>query len=592
MSVDRLQIRLSSQTSKSSVNKDDYLKVDLLSDTKTLPPDIINDIVNAYDVFNNERQSSPFYRILGTINPTISNPLFNLDDVARNDLYTWKGFNYEDGQQHFRFNSPIYPNNVNNFLKEKDGWFGYFDPDIAKSGLCNYFDMEPKRERFSFVPDNNPYNGTFGQLTQNWELVITYPASVDSGHTMVLGGLSIVDAQPVVISTRQMTAFGVPCKHNLSIGDVVIVTGTTGYNGEYIVARTGLDDGTYQDSYFVVDVPTTGSIGPNTRMIKSINGVNSTYYFRLFRKVQVRDNRMIASGDSETYKLAFSESIYLDSLAQFVFNEDVSVSGLTDNLGRPLSELYLTMIKTDSNGLFTHVSSGIETPYIPELNTSPTNTYLQNIPVINKIHNGVTAPFPSHVPLESDVMNRYIQNSDMYGDLVEYNISLLQETVLADVYHRFNTYNRETSPSLTYAVTLENPITGNTPAITKTTLLGPRQEGYYYKAHNLIRIRQFSNYVETGDSHTVGIPSYAYLYDDGTYAWRDLLDIGVTQTANDVLDYPFLNGCNYMYDNYCFLLRRQDPFDLWNLYYSTYPADPIGERITNKFNSYTAPDVC
>jgi hypothetical protein len=47
-----------------------------------------------------------------------------------------------------------------------------------------------------------------------------------------------------------------------------------------------------------------------------------------------------------------------------------------------------------------------------------------------------------------------------------------------------------------------------------------------------------------------------------------------------------------MYNNYCFKLKRQDPFDNWDLYYSKFPADPTGERITIKFDSNSAEDVC
>jgi hypothetical protein len=108
----------------------------------------------------------------------------------------------------------------------------------------------------------------------------------------------------------------------------------------------------------------------------------------------------------------------------------------------------------------------------------------------------------------------------------------------------------------------------------------------------LITIRDFSTYVEQGDQYTVGVPNYAVDLGDGRYLWRDLLDIGVNESNAKALDYPFLNGCHYMYDNYCFTVRRQDPFDNWDLYYSKYPADPIGERMTTKFNSNSAIYAC
>ena len=192
-------------------------------------------------------------------------------------------------------------------------------------------------------------------------------------------------------------------------------------------------------------------------------------------------------------------------------------------------------------------------------------------------------PFPSHVPLENVVS---ISNLDFYGDLVEYNTNEVKETILANVSHRFNTANRETTAPFAYVSTI-----GAFSAATSINL-GPRQEGYFYRAHHLIKIREFSSYVETGDQFTEGIPDYAVSLGDGRYLWRDILDIGFNESNAKTLDYPFLNGCHYMYDNYCFHVRRQDPFDNWGLFYGKFPADPIGERMTEQFTINSAEDVC
>ena len=583
--MERITQRLNSETSKNSVNTDTFLKINVDSEERLLPPSDILNIVNLDDRFNKERQSTKIYRILGTINPSISNVLFNLSDSSLNDLYTWKGFNYQDPNTlSYRFFNKIYPTVLNQYLKEKDGWFGYFDPDISRSGFCNYFDMEPKRQRFSFLLDTNPFHNPNSEPVKNWDLTITYPASIDDQHSLVNGGLLIIDALPVVIGGRNMTAFAMPCLHNLVIGDSVKITGTNGYDGDHIVVRTGLDNGDLKNYYFVIDLPTTGTVSGNSRMKRVFGGVESTYYFRKFRRVKTRNGSLINKDDYEMYKLAFSESYFNDAITQFSFNQDIDVKDLKDNLGRPITELYLTIIKTNSNNLFGLVSSGIETPFISKLNSSEINTYLLDVPVINKIHNSTTnEPFESHIPLESDVT--FINgNNDFYGDLVEYNINELKETILTDVQHRFNTLNRET-PFQTMSYFLNE-------TIQNTIDLGPRQEGYYYKPHHLIKIREFSSYVEQGDGFTVGIPDYAVQLDDGRYLWRDLLDIGINETEATPLDYPFLNGSHYMYNNYCFTVKRQDPFDVWNLYYSKFPADPIGESITDKFNTNNSEDVC
>ena len=590
MNTDRIKQRLGVETSKISVNTDTLLKVNLDGKERLLPPDEINKVVNVGDRFDVERQRSKFYRILGSINSTISNPLFNLNDVSMVNKNTWAGFN---SYYFLDITDLVYSESIKTFLKENNGWFGYIDPDISKAGLCNFIDMEPKRERFSFIPDIKPFHAPTANPVKNWELTISYPKETDKIHPMIFGGLLIIDAIPAIVATRSMVAFGMPCLHNLSIGDSVRITGTTGYDGDHVVVRTGLDNGDLKGYYFVIDLPPVGVVSSSSKIKRLFGGQESEYYFRKFRKIKTRNTPVMENDDYETYPLAFSENIYTDKISQFVFNEDIDVTDLTDNLGRPLSELYLTVIKTDSNGLFGDVSSGIETPFISKLNTSNTNTYLKNVPAINKIHNGGNLPVPTHIPLESQVFiknNNGVQNNnDYYGDLVEYNINEVKETVLAEVSHRFNTLNRETQAPFSYVNTLG---TLGTSPTSLSTNLGPRQEGYFYKAHHLIKIREFSSYVEQGDLNTSGVPDYAINLGDGRYLWRDILDIGFNESNEKTLDYPFLNGCHYLYNNYCFYVRRQDPFDNWGLFYSNFPADPIGNSMTDKFTTNSEDDVC
>lgn len=585
MNIKRITNRLKVENSKNSVNSDSFFKINIDGEERLLPAGEILNIVNSSEIFDEERQNSFLYRLFGSINLTVSNVLFNLSDTSYADLYTWRGFNYfnqETGK--FRFNSGIFPTVIKNNLKEQNGWFGYFNLDLSEKCFNSFTEMEPKRERFSLLPDINPFHGEINEPVDNWDITITYPASVDSGHTMVNGGLLIIDTVPVEFSNRQMTAFAIPCSHNLTIGDTVLISGTVGYDGEHVVIRTGMQDGSMKSNYFILDIPATGEIANNSRMTKIINGVESKYYFRKFRKVPIANGESINSKDYSLYKLGFSQNYFEENMVQFIFNGDINVENITDNLGRPISELYLTIIKTSSNNLFGSVSSGIETPFIPKLNTSDTNTYLLEIPVINKIHNSLdNTPFPSHTPLEIgvDFLNN---NNDFYGDLVEYNETVLRETVLADVFHRFNTINRETpNQTMTYSI---NPL------IEETIDLGPRQEGYYYKAHNLIKIREFSTYIEQGDDFTVGVPDYAVKLDDGRLLWRDLIDIGSIQLGEDVLDYPFLNGVHYLYNNFCIKVKRQDPFAIWNLYYNQFPSDPIGVSITDNFSINLPEDVC
>jgi hypothetical protein len=185
------------------------------------------------------------------------------------------------------------------------------------------------------------------------------------------------------------------------------------------------------------------------------------------------------------------------------------------------------------------------------------------------------APFQSHTPIENNVL---ISNNDYYGDICEYSKYEAKETILLPVMHRFNTIDRET--------TIVKPLSD-------MIINGPRLEGYMYQPHYQIKIRQFSNYVEQGDSTVVGIPDYAENMGDDKYLWRDLLDIGYNDGQEETLDYPFLNNAHYLYKNICFVNKRQDPFGNYGLLYTkTYPPDISGDGTSDKFTIKNSGDVC
>ena len=560
----RIKHILNSAKAKQAVNTDTYLNVQFNGSERLLPPSELNRALDITAQFNRERQECTFYRILGKINPLVSNLLFNITGAD-----SWEIFNkpifLSDNLDNDK--DLTYADAIKKHLKEIDGWYGYHDPVLTGSGLCNFYDMEPKRERFSFLPD---FTNVQNQLVKNWELTITYPYASDKTHYLINGGILMINKKTVFVGGKKMTAFGLPIKHNFFNGSSVRITGTN-FDGDYEVKRLGLDDGSFKDYYFCIDVEfVDATIDNDSRVKKVYKGFECEYYFRLFKKVKTKSSNVIEQDDYEIYKLAFSENVYADEITQFVFNEDIDVSGLVDNLNRPLSELFLTVVKTSSNGIFTNVQSGVEAPDIAEIRNSVSNPYFIDLPVIQLIHtvNNVSVP-TTYRPLESNVT---INNFDFYGDVVEYNKATLNETILAPVMHRFNTVNRETNG---------NQIAG-----------GPRPEGYFYTAHHQIKIREFSIYIEQGNANTVDMPSYAVNLGDGRYIWRDLLDIGTTDVTPERLNYPFINGAHYLYQNYCFDVRRQDPFDRWNLFYGTFPTDPIGNAMPNNTKVNFAEDVC
>jgi hypothetical protein len=596
MSVNRIKYRLNSTTSQTSLNTDTFVGIKLVGSERTIPFNDINATVNAAEVFNRERQACTKYRIVGTIKPIISNVLFNITGA-----YSWLDLNapaflndpYDNPDTGRPPLTPFQSYDQN--LKERDGWFGYYDPNFVASGSCEFITMEPKKERFSLNIDPNTGN-------KRWELTITYPWSADTTHDLIadnsgVTGLRITSTDVVNVGGRQVTSFTTPVRHNLAQGDRVRLRGLNPVtlDGDYTVVRVGTDNGSVKEYTFAVlidAIPLNPNlISANTRMNRLVAGHESEYYIRLFKKVRTINSNInggvIERDDYELYPAAFAQTIYRDEVIQFVVNEDVEVKGIRDNLGRPISEMYLTLIKTQDT-IFTPIMVGLECGLLE-------GVFDQNVPDIRRLHttglllNAVPEqdPFLSPQPL---VGNVNINDSYYHGDVTEYNRYELIEYTLSVVAHRFNTYNRETV------------IDGTIPA-NKFKSKGPRLEGYFYYPHHKMKVRDFSNYVEQGDVNTYNIPDYAEDLGDGRWLWRDLLDIGINDGQYKTINYPFLNGTHYLYNNFCFPVRRQDPFGQYDLLYRSKPVingailtyapyDVIGNGMTNQFTVNSVEDTC
>lgn len=172
-------------------------------------------------------------------------------------------------------------------------------------------------------------------------------------------------------------------------------------------------------------------------------------------------------------KIAFAENIFGDRVAQVIFNDDICVSGLKDNLGRPLSTVYFTAIKTNrghkewyNSGItsadtveFSHcfgeITSGLDLPW----NSAATDF---NVRKLNNVFSGECQEKTEYLDglmlaLEDRPVGNYTDGTpiplesgitlddfdEFYGDIVEFSKANFMETTIEKVYHRFNTAQRE-----------------------------------------------------------------------------------------------------------------------------------------------------
>jgi hypothetical protein len=424
--MERNKLKLNSVNSKRDVNQDLFQKISLDGDSKPLPYNDIIKIVSENDQFNKERMESTRYRLMGTVNSLFTNVLFNSTDerswstfntpLFRDRSYPPNGVSIDEKEDY------TFEESIAAHLKEKDGWFGYNNPNINEFNDYSFTYMEPSKDKFDLVVKSGE---------SNWGVTMVYPAK-NLTNELVEDGLDIISLKPVTVGGKKMTAVGIPYKHNLQVRDDVRLTNINN-DGIYQVMRLGLDNGDLKNNYFVVDVDFETLENKGGKFKKLHYGKECEYYFRVFKRLKNQDGIEMGEEDFDVYPLAFSKNVYNDNIVQLATKRDVDLKDLTDNLGRPVSEIYFTLIKNNNKG-FSDVKSGLLINDVDGLETYRT------IPDIKRIHNGGNTPYESNKPLNDSVL---FSDEEFIGDLVEYNEDLLQETVLAEVHHRFNTKNRE-----------------------------------------------------------------------------------------------------------------------------------------------------
>ena len=626
-------------------------------------------------------------------------------------------------------------------IKRENGWMGFYNKTSLSIPVssnyyvnkcfnnmpgCQFIDVAPERDLFYFTPKKNEYKN---RLEYNWECFITYPfKSVYKDSDLLTGnGLPLLKFDDTKVyheyynnSGEVIALFRCPVKHNLHVGDSIklILPENSPSSKKKVtceVVKVGNHEGKYVDRYFSVRksdfedflLPINNPIEP-TRFVRLSNGFECEYYFRKFKKVY--NYKTNESLKSTINKLAFSDTIYGDDVSQLVFTDDIDITELRDNRNRPLTELYLTIIKTNAgykgwyeNGkysdynennkiqtvefshVFGKVTSGLDLPTFAGKHYH-TLRYQHNINNGQEcIISGITIANQSSTKIESDI------NKDMdefYGDLVEFDPISVTETVLEDVFHRFNTAQREyLNKTSMYSTIYHDEMLGDmydydrygTSYVTDENRIREYKinegfanlapEGYIYKPHHKIKIgifkdlvsqcsdtplymntysfvtnanydvvfytndnylfmcgdmisfsnfmtKKFFNYkiteyklvndekgtfigkAEFYDSpygepttddkesdvlwfnHSMSTPYYANLLTDGSgrFLWRDIKNPSEMTFHDDLYDIPYTNGSFYHHENITFYVRRQDPFNYYNM-----RVNKDGVEIENNF---------
>lgn len=507
-----------------------------------------------------------------------------------------------------------YPDAILNNLVENNGWFGFLNPttiaidNVTANGetfsinkcmnnnkAWEQIDMYPDRSLYSFVPKMNKFRG---RVEKNWDYLVTYPYDSDKEHEIVTfseGGVTVnglrckmdthISAKSLE-AENELVTFKSFTRHNLSADGYVILSFIENGPNERKTAnpvkivslgKNGFDSEHYFNVRLSSIINEVAEIGGTSvtafknnddfkeiRFRKYDSGCEAEYYLRKFTAFDPHTNSL--------NKLSFSQNVYSDQVAQIVYTSDFDTTGLHDNLGRPLSELYLTIVKRNKGheawyDLNEFNNSGIEFSHCFGEVTSGFNLPADkeckdyNVRRIHSIDNtladkrGITI---SPKKLETDIT---IDKIDFYGDLVEFLPSRMTEETVEDVYHRFNTAQRETG-NQNYKTLWFDEMRhddydiGETFSVEKESLLSEDThanlvpEGYFYKPHYKVLIREFEPEVNQGNHILVNYDSITNL---GGGKWKlktaknYYFESGVTENGK-TLRYPSKVYARKFYD--------------------------------------------
>ena len=452
----------------------------------------------------------------------------------------------------------------------------YTDPSKSKqSGIWKGF---PQYYEFDFYrPNVNDSHFSYkskSAYTYNWMYYLTYPFKNDYEKELTYyssddNNITWVASQGIPFTIQRTTqngngliSFICIAPHGLTPGEYVELSLT--YRDSNIFQVYSLGNGKFESDVHVFNVFNIGYTGSTfnngvegtfKRVINpdNLEETKSKYYIKQYKFLtNIEDLAMTKAGFeknvfNEDKKIEYS-SITPNLVTRIsqknssntydvTTNYDLDLANLSDNQKRPINEISLTIVNKGYSGYFNEPLNRIGIKQGWEFNlTKTTNPWWDlkneksNSNVLTSAYtqtNGSTKTFFYNLDLKKgDVMD---------GDFCEWNDYEQTERVVSSYYHKikFNQDVFQSTPDYT-----TNP------------------PGYYYKPHNSMTLKVFSDYIETGELETIdATPSWAfYSKADEQFRWRDLYTYGYIDNLGRGVDYPFMNTAQYPYSNVVFRL--------------------------------------
>jgi len=581
--MDNIRIVLGSLRYKTSTNTDLSIPTPLVQNSKNLLEFDRSIDVNLAQLFDDERQKSTTFR------PVCKFQLLYENAYTGSTRYT----PLENNLYYINQNASLLQQcNVGSANVNWQGFPQYHEFDFVRSDYNVSGYTQPPNNHINFISRS--------ASTYNWNFFVSYPYK--NSYNKVLEYYygpnsqpvqwTISDGIPFVIPTgstfingNKVIRFVCPVKHGLSISEFakikIVVNGVVTTNDTFQVFDLG--DGMPGTDEYMFNIYDIGY--PSTKFVSGLNGTfkriinyenpndTTSKYYVLQHKLltNVNDAVMVNAGFEQNIfgsKKKFESPVYTPNNNKRVsikegaqsyslsFNKDIDVNPLRDNQKRPISELYITTlwkgyfgltfgIKNVNTGQYVGLKQGYEFN-LPLTSLGFPSTWWKSNNATSNFVDENNQPYslgtyqtipgsglgPNSQPITFTYMNSLKEGDVVDGGIYEWNDYEQKERMISEISHKF-TFNP-----------IVFPIGGNPQNLM----------GYYYQPHNKIKIRDYSDYIETGSVNNMAdVPDYSYFSTTyNSFIWRDLYTYGFKDNSGNGVDYPFLNGKHYPYSNFIF----------------------------------------
>lgn len=534
--MNRYTIIPSNQQYSSAPTVDQKISVSLQEKQQQITEYDRNATINLINVFENERQASTVFRptfkltylyanvITGTTNylPFQYN-MYLVDSIQSVQSGVWKGY-----PQYYEFD--------------------FYRPEITDQHL-DFFAKSA--------------------YTYNWSYYFTYPYQNNDKQVLYTNLCNISswvasDGIPFTmkfssINGSSVIQFDCISPHGLTSGEYVKLSLSYGTQDLFEVFTLGngqTDSDTHVFNIFNYGYTGTtfenGKVGTFKRVLNPANTAETTskYYVRQHKILKSTNDILITKSGFEKTPFKVDKQLELSSLTPNKITRisqknsnncynittayDINLAGIVDNQKRPLTELYLTIIHKGYTGYFydSNYPIGIKRGWLFNI-TSTGNTYWNR----NNLNSNSNIPLSSYTRNQQGQIYKFVYSAELKngdildGDFCEWNNYEQLERVVSPLYHKIN-----------FSPTNFNSL--------------PINNGYYYRPHNLMTLKVFSDYVETAAIGQVeNVPSWAYFSNvDQQFRWRDIYTYGFYDNLNRGVDYPYLNSAHYPFTTSVFRL--------------------------------------